>query len=130
MTFQQDTKQAGTLYNALTAGSKIIGTIIADSDIRIDGTLEGDLECKGKLVVGGKGLIKGNIVCNNAEILGHVDGKIEVKQTLALRASSNLHGEVKTMSLIVEPNAIFNGTCAMGAPVAKAAIESKAAEQK
>lgn len=33
-------QQSGTLYNALTAGSKIIGTIIADSDIRIDGTVE------------------------------------------------------------------------------------------
>lgn len=116
----QTQQPTGTLYNALTAGSKIIGTIIADSDIRIDGTVEGDLQCTGKVVIGEKGLIKGTINCQNAEILGRLEGKIEVKQTLALRATSNLKGEVLTQTLIVEPNAQFNGTCSMGQKSASA----------
>lgn len=110
---QQAQQPQGVLYNALTAGSKIIGTIIADSDIRIDGTVEGDLKCSGKVVIGEKGLLKGTIDCQNAEILGKLEGKIDVKQTLALRATSNLQGEVRTQVLIVEPNAVFNGTCSM-----------------
>lgn len=105
---------SGTLYNALTAGSKIIGTIIADLDIRIDGQVEGDIECSGKVVIGEKGQLKGTISCQNAEIMGHVEGKVAVKQTLAMHATSNLKGEVNTQTLIVEPNAIFNGTCSMG----------------
>ncbi len=105
--------QSGTLYNALTAGSKIIGTIIADSDIRIDGTVEGDLQCTGKAVIGEQGFLKGSVVCQNAEILGKLDGKIEVAHTLALRATGTIEGEVKTSTLIVEPNAVFNGTCSM-----------------
>lgn len=108
--------QPGTLYNALTAGSKIIGTIIADSDIRIDGTVEGDLTCSGKVVIGEQGKLKGTINCQNAEILGNMDGKMEVKNTLALRASGNIKGEVTTQVLIVEPNAIFNGSCSMTTP--------------
>lgn len=108
--------QPGTLYNALTAGSKIIGTIIADSDIRIDGTVEGDLNCTGKVVIGEQGKLKGTINCQNAEILGQLDGKIDVNNTLALRASGNIKGEVKTQVLIVEPNAQFNGSCAMTKP--------------
>lgn len=113
MASQTQQGAGGTLYNALTAGSKIIGTVIADSDIRIDGTIEGDLQCSGKVVIGEKGVLKGTVNCQNAEILGVVDGKIEVKQTLALRATSNIIGEVKTQTLIVEPNAVFNGTCSM-----------------
>ncbi len=109
----QQQQNAGTLYNALTAGSKVIGTIIADSDIRIDGQLEGDLQCTGKVVIGEKGLIKGTITCQNAELMGSLDGKIQVKQSLALRATSNVKGEVQTATLIVEPNAVFNGTCSM-----------------
>lgn len=113
----QTQQPAGALYNALTAGSKIIGTIIADSDIRIDGIVEGDLKCSGKVVIGEKGMLKGTIDCHNAEILGKLDGKIDVKQTLALRSTSNLHGEVHTQTLIVEPNAVFNGTCSMGTKI-------------
>lgn len=113
---QQQQQQSGTLYNALTAGSKIIGTVVADSDIRLDGTIEGDLQCTGKVVIGEKGLLKGTVNCQNAEILGKLEGKIVVSQTLALRATANLQGEVSTQTLIVEPNAIFNGTCQMGKP--------------
>ncbi len=108
------TAQVGTVYNALTAGSKIIGTIIADSDIRIDGQVEGDLQCKGKVVIGEKGYLKGTIDCQNAEVMGSVDGKVNVQQTLALRATSRMKGDVRTQTLIVEPNALFNGTCSMG----------------
>ena len=110
-TMQQNT---GTLYNALTSGSKIIGTIIADSDIRIDGVVEGDVQCTGKVVVGEQGSIKGTVSCQNAEIMGSLDGKLDVKYSLALRATCNIKGEITTQTLMVEPNAIFNGTCAMG----------------
>ncbi|MCQ2183565.1 MAG: polymer-forming cytoskeletal protein [Bacteroidales bacterium] len=113
--------QPGTLYNALTAGSKIIGTIIADSDIRIDGTVEGDLTCTGKVVIGEQGKLKGTISCQNAEILGNMDGKMEVKNTLALRASGTIKGDVITQVLIVEPEAVFNGSCSMNKPAAEPA---------
>ena len=116
-TVQQNT---GTLYNALTSGSKIIGTIITDSDIRVDGVVEGDVQCTGKLVIGEQGSIKGSVICQNADIMGTLDGKIDVKYSLALRATSNIQGEIKTQTLMVEPNAIFNGTCTMGGDKVKA----------
>ncbi len=107
-------QEKGTLYNAITSGSKIIGTIIADSDIRIDGQVEGELQCNGKLVIGTSGLIKGTVTCQNAEIHGKIDGKITIHDTLTLRHTSKIDGEVKTQTLVVEPGATFNGTCAMG----------------
>lgn len=112
------TENTGAMFNALTPGSKIIGTVIADSDIRIDGIIEGDVKCTGKVVIGEKGMLKGTVVCQNCEIQGKLEGKIEVRQTLSLRATANIQAEVNTQVLIVEPNAIFNGTCTMGKPVA------------
>ena len=107
-------QQSGLMFNALTAGSKIVGTITADSDFRIDGLIEGDLNCSGKVVIGEAGRVKGTIVCQNAEILGLLDGKINCHQQLSLRTSGKIHGDVQTKTLIVEPGALFNGSCAMG----------------
>jgi cytoskeletal protein CcmA (bactofilin family) len=107
-------QNSGLMFNALTARSKIVGNITADSVFRIDGTIEGELNCSGKVVIGESGCIKGSIVCQNAEILGMMDGKITCKQQLSLRASGKIIGDVQTKTLIVEPGAIFNGTCAMG----------------
>lgn len=107
-------QNSGTLYNALTSGSKIIGTVITDSDMRVDGTIEGDVKCSGKLVIGEQGVIKGTAECQNAEIMGQLEGKVDVKYALALRSTSRLKGEIITGTLMVEPNAIFNGSCQMG----------------
>lgn len=117
----------GALYNALTSGSKIIGTVITDSDMRIDGTVEGEVKCSGKLVIGEHGLVKGSVECQNAEIMGRLDGKIDVKYTLAMRATSSIKGEVATGTLVIEPNATFNGSCSMGA---KSADSGKAKADK
>jgi cytoskeletal protein CcmA (bactofilin family) len=119
-----DKQQGGLMFNALTAGSKIVGNISADSDFRIDGTIEGDLRCTGKVVIGEAGKIKGTVICQNAEILGLMDGKITCNQQLSLRASGKIQGEVQTKILVVEPGAQFNGSCSMGANVA-AATEKK-----
>jgi len=117
MTTPQQT--GGAQFNALTTGSKIIGTVIADNDIHVDGAIEGEIKCTGKVVIGESGYVKGTITCQNADIQGKLDGKIEVKQTLSLRASAHIQAEVNTQVLIVEPNAVFNGTCTMGKTVAQ-----------
>lgn len=103
----------GAMYNALTNGSKIVGKIFADSDFRIDGEVEGTITCNGKVVIGQKGYLKGSISCINAEIIGKVDGDIVVSETLSLRSTAIIKGDVKTKILMVEPNAVFNGTCSM-----------------
>ena len=107
-------QQSGMMFNALTAGSKIVGNITADSDFRIDGLIEGEINCTGKIVIGEAGRVKGSIVCENAEIMGLMDGKITCRQQLSLRASGKIQGDVQTKTLIVEPGALFNGTCSMG----------------
>jgi cytoskeletal protein CcmA (bactofilin family) len=104
---------SGAMYNALTNGSKIVGKIFADTDFRIDGEVEGTITCNGKVVIGQKGILKGSISCVNAEIVGTVEGDIVVSESLSLRASAVIKGDVKTKVLMVEPNAIFNGTCSM-----------------
>ena len=113
------TQNSGALYNALTSGSKIIGTVVADNDMRIDGIVDGDVKCTGKLVVGEHGAVHGNVECQSADIMGMIDGKLDVKTSLALRASRTVIGDVSTGTLVVEPNAIFNGSCSMGATAAE-----------
>ena len=99
--------------NVLTFGTKIVGKINAESDFRLDGEIEGDIVCKGKVVIGQRGLLKGSITCVNAEIIGKVLGNFNISETLTLRATAEINGDVKTKSLVVEPNAVFNGSCSM-----------------
>jgi len=106
-------KDLGIVYNSLTHGSKIIGKVIADKDFRIDGEIDGEISCTGKVVIGSQGFLKGDMQCAFAEILGKIEGNIDVSDTLSLRENSAVIGNIKTKVLIVEPKATLHGTVSM-----------------
>ena len=60
--------------NLVGLGTEINGDIISNGDLRIDGTLIGNLTVKGKVVIGETGKIKGEISCKNSDISGTVEG--------------------------------------------------------
>ena len=67
----------------------------------------------GKLVVGESGYVKGNVVCQNANIIGKVEGNISVKELLSLNGTANVKGDIVINRLSIEPGATFSGTCRM-----------------
>lgn len=99
--------------NTITAGTVIKGNIQASGDFRMDGTLEGDITLNGKLVVGESGQVTGNVVCQNANIIGTVNGNITVKELLSLYATAKVKGDIMINKLSIEPGAAFSGTCRM-----------------
>lgn len=99
--------------NLIGTGTIIEGNIISNGDIRIDGTLKGNLSTKGKLIVGDTGKISGEVNCKNFEVEGSVDGKVNVTDLLSLRSKSKILGDIITSKLAIEPGAIFTGKCDM-----------------
>ncbi len=106
-------------HNLITTGTVIKGEITSDSDLRIDGRIDGNLTCKGKLVLGQEGVIKGEVFCQNAEIMGKIEGKMQVTELLSLKSTAKIQGDIKTSRLAIEPNAIFSGTCDMAKSVSQ-----------
>jgi cytoskeletal protein CcmA (bactofilin family) len=102
-----------TTINLISNGTDITGDIKSNGDIRIDGTLKGNLSTKGKVVIGPTGKVHGEVFCKNSEVSGIVEGKITVGQLLNLKASSKIIGDIATSKLSVEPGAIFSGNCKM-----------------
>ena len=103
----------GASINLIGNGTAITGNITSNGDVRIDGTLKGNISISGKLVVGQSGNIEGNIVCQNADISGKINGKVTVTELLSLKATANLLGDIVTSKITIEPNATFTGTCNM-----------------
>lgn len=99
--------------NLISTGTDITGDIKSNGDIRIDGSLTGNLNTKGKVVIGPTGKVKGEVICKNSEIAGIIEGKIIVEQLLNLKASSKITGDIVTVKLSIEPGALFSGNCKM-----------------
>jgi cytoskeletal protein CcmA (bactofilin family) len=102
-----------TTINLISLGTDITGDVKSSGDIRIDGSLTGNLNTKGKVVVGATGKVKGEVICKNSEVAGIVEGKITVSQLLNLKVSSKIYGDIVTSKLSIEPGAVFSGNCKM-----------------
>ena len=100
-------------YSRIEKSTTIKGEIQSDADIRIDGILEGSVKTKGKVVIGKEGRVEGQIECANADIEGTLKGNLLVVETLALKSTSNIEGELIIGKLIVDAGAIFNATVSM-----------------
>ena len=111
--------------NSLVAGTTVEGTIYANSDIRIDGSLKGILDCKGRVIIGPEGSIDGEVKCQNAVIEGRFLGKIFVSDLLNVRETANVQGDVVTDKLHVQPGAVYNVSCNMGGQKIKGLAEAE-----
>lgn len=99
--------------NIITKGTVIKGDVTSTGDFRLDGTLEGNIQLNGKLVVGDTGIVNGNILCMNANIIGTVNGNLSVKELLSLHATARVKGDILINKLSIEPGAVFTGKCCM-----------------
>jgi cytoskeletal protein CcmA (bactofilin family) len=113
MTKNKSIIPATTSHNVITTGTFIKGDIKAEEDFRIDGKIEGTVECSGKIIVGPDAEIIGNIYCLNADLMGKIRGNIEVRETVSLKSHVNFSGEINTRYLDIESGAVFNGVCKM-----------------
>jgi len=103
----------GTNQNRINNGTNLKGDITSNGYFRIDGTIEGNVKTPSKVVVGKTGVIIGTLSCKNADIEGKVKGILDISETLSLKSTAHIEGEVIIGKLAVEPGAVFNATCLM-----------------
>ena len=102
------------VVNLIGVGTTIVGDVTSSGDIRIDGSLSGSVNTKGKVVVGTTGMVDGNVNASNADISGELNGAISVSELLSLKSTAKLDGDIIANKLAIEPGASFTGSCSMG----------------
>ena len=113
---QQNTIAQGTTFN---------GDLISEGDFRIEGIVNGSLITSGKVVIGKTGSVEGVLTSENADVEGKFKGTLNVSDTLNLRSSAHIEGDVQIGKLSVEPGATFNASCLMKGSVKELKNETK-----
>lgn len=103
--------------NTIGKGTFLEGNIETYGNIRIEGKVVGNVKSKSKVALGNSSHVQGNIIAQNADIEGEVRGRLEVSELLVLKATAIINGDIVTGKLVVEPGAVFNGGCKMGAAI-------------
>ena len=96
-------------------GFTITGELKGKAVIRIDGTVIGNVNVEGGIVLGEKGIIKGDIQTASAIIYGTVNGNVKT-QNLEIKKTGKVNGDIKTDAIEIELGAQYNGKLEMHQP--------------
>src|SRR5690554_3744416 len=100
--------------NRLVSGTKLIGDLVTNSSLRIDGEIDGNITCNGKLVLGQEGLVTGDIIAMEVELDGTVEGHISAELLLTLHQTAIVKGDIRTGRLVIEDGAHIEGNIHTG----------------
>ncbi len=98
----------------ISHGVMLEGKIKSNGNLRIDGTVNGNINANGNVTVGESGEVNGEVNANVIVVGGKIVGTITANEKVVLESKSNLKGDIITKILVVEEGAIFDGSSKMG----------------
>jgi len=102
-----------TFKTLIGEGTVLEGNIKCNGAVRIDGTVNGDINSESDIFIGEKAIIKGNLYGNSIYISGRVDGNIYSKSSIHLFSTACIEGDIEAFSIVTDEGAVFNGKCSI-----------------
>jgi cytoskeletal protein CcmA (bactofilin family) len=103
----------GSVDTVLGVGSDFKGQITVKGTIRVDGKIEGNVTSEEGIIIGEKGVVKGNISAKNVLISGKVTGNAAATKRLEITPTGQLQGDIRAPRLAMAEGVIFKGNCDM-----------------
>jgi cytoskeletal protein CcmA (bactofilin family) len=98
---------AGGVPSIISSDLEIVGDLMSDGEIQIDGTVKGDIKGH-RLTVGEQGKVDGSTVAETVRIFGTVNGRVQAK-TVRLDKSAKVTADITHETLTIEAGAYFEG---------------------
>ena len=124
MDVQPSQPSSAGLVGHLFKGSRVTGQLSFQGPARIDGIVDGEVNCQGTLSIGESAEVKAKITGQVVVIRGKVEGNVTAKERIELLAPARLIGNINAPRLIITEGVVFDGDCAMGVAKQKGGVAS------
>lgn len=116
----------GHALSILAPGSSVVGELVSDGVIKVEGRVEGRVAGHQVLIAKG-GRIVGDIEAAVAMVAGEVRGNIEARECVELQAGCAVHGDVTAPRVVIHEGGELNGQLRMEQKATASASNSAAA---
>lgn len=106
-------RSAEKMETVIGPGVTFKGTLKAQSGVRVDGLMEGEIETTGNVIVGEKGQVMATVAAQNVYVAGYVKGNVSARGRLEISAKGKLWGDMTAAILAVEEGGVFRGNSLM-----------------
>ena len=103
------------ISSIIGADMVVDGDIRAKEAVRVEGSVTGDVETEGALIISSSGKVKGNVKGSSIIIGGSLEGDLTSGGRTEVASTGKVIGNIRTKSLVVDENAVFQGQCIMNA---------------
>lgn len=111
---KKSTEQTTTKISSIVGADMVVeGNIKARETVRIEGSITGNVETEGALIISATGKVKGNIKGSSIVVGGVLEGDLSSTGKTEVISTGKVIGNMRTKSLIVDENAVFQGQCIM-----------------
>jgi cytoskeletal protein CcmA (bactofilin family) len=110
------------LVGYLYKGSRVSGQLTFQGSARIEGNVDGEIQCHGTLTIGERAEVRAKISGDVVVIRGKVEGNVIAKEKVELVAPARLFGDIDTPRLVITEGVVFDGDCTMGVARQKGGI--------
>jgi cytoskeletal protein CcmA (bactofilin family) len=93
----------------LGRGVRLEGKLTFSGTVRVDATFQGSIHTDGVLIVGDAAKVDADITCGTVVVEGEVNGNVTARESVEIRRTAKVRGDVETPSLAVERGATFDG---------------------
>ncbi len=93
--------------------TKLEGTLITHSSVRIDGTIIGGVVADGTVILSQNGQIQGNVIAENIVVAGVIDGNLTIKDKTNIEPTGEVYGDINTARILIDEQSVFQGKCNM-----------------
>lgn len=110
--FRQRAEASSTTIT-LGARDLLVGRLVYEGDLRVQGTFEGEASVSGDLSVESQGTVKAKVEARNLNVRGTLEGEATARERLLISGAGSVTGTIKVARLAVEDGALLNGTITM-----------------
>ncbi|MDR3334504.1 MAG: polymer-forming cytoskeletal protein [Treponema sp.] len=98
-----------SLNTIIGPGTWVRGDIESGGFTRMDGSIQGDVSAKGRVIIGEKARMKGNVSGTSVTIGGVVYGNILASERLIVLASALVMGDIITRRIQADEGCLIHG---------------------
>ena len=105
-------KDTSSIINSVIGkGTKFSGQFFLSGYLRIDGWCSGRIQTDGKIFVSKSGKCFANILVRAIEISGELRGDIVATESVVIRSTAKVTGDIITPHLKIEDGGFYKGSC-------------------
>ncbi len=101
-------KNTEKLESLIGSNSNFKGDIDTKGTIRIDGSMEGNVNADW-VILGEKSYLKGNISARGIVVGGRIEGNLKAKEIVEIKAKGQVNGDIHTSKLTIVEGGMFDG---------------------